>query len=446
LVRREGFDYRRLRHAICRIDFQMIAGMDVTQQQQRLTIADRDSAERKQVVLVRSATIEPYKIDVAAEVLSDLRQRLARTRWSYQVEGTGWEAGTDLHYLKELVHYWRDTYDWRKRETALNQFAHFKTEVDGAGIHFIHERGKGPHPFPLLLTHGYPDSFCRFVKIIPMLTDPESFGGEAEDAFDVVVPDLPGYGFSDKPTKPGTIFRVNDLWAHLMTDQLGYKRFGAHGGDWGGTVTEQLARSHSDCVAAIHLTDVPFGHLFQKPDDATSAEKRLFERNEEWLRKEGAYALIQSTKPQSLAHGLNDSPTGLAAWMVEKFRSWSDCGGDIESRFTKDELLTHIMIYWATESIGTSFLPYWDFANAGALTWIKEGLKKWTGSSKVPAAFALFPKDISQPPREWAERFFNVQRWTQMERGGHFAAMEEPELLAGDMREWFRPFRGRPPA
>jgi pimeloyl-ACP methyl ester carboxylesterase len=390
---------------------------------------------------MKNDEMKALRIEVAPEVLSDLQQRLKNTRWSCQLEGTNWDAGTNLDYLKELVDYWQNTYDWQKQESALNQFAHFKTEVDGIGIHFIHERGKGPNPFPIILTHGYPDSSYRFAKIIPLLTDPESFGGRAEDAFDVVVPDLPGYGFSDKPTKNGMIFRVNDLWARLMTHKLGYQKFGAHGGDWGSTVTEQLARSHPDSVVAIHLTDVPFGHIFQKPNDPSSAEKKFFRNNEQWLQKEGAYALIQSSKPQSLAPGLNDSPAGLASWIVEKFRAWSDCDGNIESRFTKDELLTHIMIYWVSESIGASFLPYYDYANASALTWMKEGVKKWTDSSTVPAAFALFPKDISQPPREWAERFFNVQRWTEMASGGHFAAMEEPELLVKDIRTWFRTFR-----
>lgn len=385
--------------------------------------------------------ISPFNIYVDPEVLSDLLRRLRNTRWSYQVEGAGWNAGTDLEYLRELANYWQDAYDWRKHEAALNKFAHFKTKVEDIGIHFIHERGKGPNPFPLILTHGYPDSFYRFTKIIPMLTDPESFGGRAEDSFDVIVPDLPGYGFSDKPPKEGTVFRVNDLWAQLMTDKLGYKKFGAHGGDWGSTVTEQLARSHADSCVAIHLTDVPFGHILQKPDDPSPVESKFFKHSDEWLQKEGAYALIQSTKPESLAQGLNDSPTGLAAWLVEKFRTWSDCGGNVETRFTKDELLTNIMIYWATETIGPSFLTYYDFANASAFAWIKEGMKKWVGSSKVPAAFAIFPKDISHPPREWAERFFNVQRWTEMPRGGHFAAMEEPELLAEDIRDWFRAYR-----
>jgi pimeloyl-ACP methyl ester carboxylesterase len=390
---------------------------------------------------VKVETLNKFIIDVPPSVLSDLRQRLKNTRWSHQIEGTNWDAGTDLDYLRELVNYWIDEFNWRDQESALNELDHFTTEIEGIGIHFVHERGKGPHPFPLILTHGYPDSFYRFAKIIPMLTDPEQFGGNADDAFDVVVPDLPGYGFSDKPPKLGTVFHVNDLWSHLMTETLGYKKYGAHGGDWGSAVTEQLARSHGDSVAAIHLTDVPFGHILQKPDDLSGEEKKFFEHNEKWIKKEGAYALIQSTKPQSLAQGLNDSPAGLAAWLVEKFRTWSDCNGNIESRFTKDELLTQIMIYWITETIGSSFLTYYDYANAGALAWIKEGMKQWVGSDKVPAAFAIFPKDISHPPREWAERFFNVQRWTEMPRGGHFAAMEEPELLAEDIRAWFRPFR-----
>jgi len=390
---------------------------------------------------LQRTTAPSFTISIAQTTIDDLRNRLARTRWTSQVDRSDWHYGTDLNYLRELTDYWRHHYDWQKHETALNQFHHFKVEIDGIGIHFIHERGKAANSFPIVLTHGYPDSFYRFAKIIPMLVDPESFGGRAEDSFDVVVPDLPGYGFSDKSTTDGTLFQVNDLWVHLMTKTLGYQKFGAHGGDWGSTVTEQLAQNHSDLVVAIHLTDVPFGHLFQKPDDPTSAEKKFFEKNEKWLQKEGAYALIQSTKPHSLAAALNDSPAGLAAWLVEKFRTWSDCNGEIESRFTKDELLTHIMIYWVTESIGSSFLPYYEYANASALTWTKESLKKFVGSSKVPAGFAQFPKDISHPPREWAERFFNVQRWTEMTRGGHFAAMEEPALLAEDIRAFFRPFR-----
>jgi pimeloyl-ACP methyl ester carboxylesterase len=391
--------------------------------------------------MMDAADFTPFRIDISAEVLRDLNSRLDGTRWQPGLKGRNWNAGTNPDYLKELARYWRGGYDWRRQEAYLNGFHHFTTHFDEAEIHFVHEQGKGPNAFPILLTHGYPDSFYRFVKIIPMLTDPESFGGQAEDSFDVVVPDLPGFGFSGKPTKPGTIFHVNDLWARLMNETLGYKRFGAHGGDWGSTVTEQLARSHSDAVAAIHLTDVPFWHLFQKPSDPSPAEAKFFSHNDNWLQTEGAYALIQSTKPESLAQGLCDSPTGLAGWLVEKFRAWSDCHGDIESRFTKDELLTNIMIYWVTESIGSSFLPYYDYASASAFEWMKEGIKKWVRSSQVPAAFAIFPKDISQPPREWAERFFKVQRWNEMPHGGHFAALEEPELLVEDLRAWFRTFR-----
>ena len=384
--------------------------------------------------------ITPFKIQVDEEKLSELRRRLQNARWPYQIPDSDWRSGTDVEYLKELVQYWLDGFDWREQEASLNRFAQFTTDVEGTTIHFVHERGNGPKPFPLILTHGWPDSFYRFYKLIPRLTDPAAFGGRADDAFDVVVPSLPGYAFSEKPGEHGSIFRVNDLWATLMKDKLGYQRFGAHGGDWGGTVTEHLGRGHSDCVAAMHLTDVPFFHIFNKVKDPSVAEAKYFEHNRDWMQTEGAYASLQSTRPMSLAPAMNDSPAGLAAWIIEKFRLWSDCGGDIESRFTKDELLTNIMLYWVTDSASTSFLPYYDFANASAFTWIKESIKSW-GACKVPAAFAMFPKDISHPPREWAERFFNVQRWTEMPRGGHFAAMEEPELVAADLRDWFRQFR-----
>jgi len=387
------------------------------------------------------AKLNSFRIAISDEVIADLHLRLAHVRWPTLPHGAGWKAGTEPEYLRQFVDYWQRSYDWRAHEARLNGFMHFKATVHDIGVHFIYERGKGPNPMPIILTHGYPDSFCRFLKLIPMLTDPASYGGQPQDAFDVIVPDLPGYGFSDKPQTLGTIFRVHDLWAQLMTEILGYNKFVAHGGDWGSTVTEQLARSHPDAVLAIHLTDVPFGHLYQKPDDLSSEEKRFMKENEEWMQKKGAYALIQSTKPNSLSPGLNDSPVGLAAWMIEKFRSWSDCDGKLESRFTKDELLTHVMVYWTTQSIATSFLPYFEYANASALTWIKESIKNWIGQCKVPAAFARFPKDISSPPREWAARFFDVQRWTEMPRGGHFAAMEEPQLLAEDLRTWFRQFR-----
>jgi pimeloyl-ACP methyl ester carboxylesterase len=383
----------------------------------------------------------PFAIHMDDDVLSDLRDRLERTRWPQAIEPENWTYGTSANYLNALADYWRTTFDWRKQEASLNRFDHYRAEVDGFALHFIHARGSGDRPLPIVLTHGYPDSFVRFLKIIPMLTQPEAHGGDAGDAFDVVVPSLPGYGFSAIPDKKGFTFHIGELWHRLMTKTLGYERFAAHGGDWGSTVTEQLARGHGASLVGIHLTDVPFWHLFQKPKDASSAERAFFARNDDWIPKEGAYALIQGSRPFSLAPGFNDSPIGLAAWIVDKFHAWSDCRGDVETRFTKDELLTNIMIYWATGTIGSSFLPYYDFTNSGALTWMVEAFKQWTGSSDVPTAFALFPKDISQPPREWAERFFNVQRWTRMPRGGHFAAMEEPGLLVDDIRAFFRPLR-----
>jgi pimeloyl-ACP methyl ester carboxylesterase len=257
----------------------------------------------------------------------------------------------------------------------------------------------------------------------------------------VVVPSLPGYAFSGPLQKEGGTFGVGALWHELMTKGLGYSRYGAQGGDWGGVVTEQLARSQASSVIGIHMTDVPFWHLFNEPSNLSADEEKFFAASKKWQKEEGAYAMIQGTRPQTLAEGLNDSPAGLAAWLVEKFQRWSDYGGDFEGRASKDELLTNVMLYWATQTIGTSFLPYYDFMNAGGGRWMLEMAKAWFGSSSVPAAFALFPHDLSHPPREYAARFFNVQRWTQMPRGGHFAAMEEPELLAEDIRAFFRPLR-----
>jgi microsomal epoxide hydrolase len=383
----------------------------------------------------------PFNVEIAQQVLDDLQRRLANTRWTDEIDNADWSRGANLAYLQSLVRYWKTDFDWRAQEQAINRFAHFRSDIDGTRIHFIHERGKGRHCLPIVLTHGFPDSFLRFAQIIPLLTDPAAHGADPDDAFDVVVPSLPGYGFSGRPETPGMLFKVADLWAILMTQRLGYTRFAAHGGDWGSTVTEHLARSHSDAVIGIHITDVPFFHLFEKPKNLTAKEQKLIEQTQQWTQKQGSYALIQGSKPQTLSYGLNDSPVGLAAWIVDKFRDWSDCDGDVESSFTKDQLLTNITLYWVTETIGSSFRFYFDAGNAGAMTWIVELVKKWTGSSKVPTGFARFPHDIHPPPREWVERFFNVQHWTDMPRGGHFTAMEEPELLAEDIRAFFRPLR-----
>ncbi|HTA94418.1 MAG TPA: epoxide hydrolase [Polyangiaceae bacterium] len=386
-------------------------------------------------------SVQPFEVKISDAVLADLRGRLASARLPEAPEAADWGSGTSPAFLRRLVQHWQTGFDWRAQEAAINRFAQFRAPVAGLEIHFIHERGRGRAPLPLILTHGYPDSFLRFSKLIPLLTDPAAHGGDAADSFDVVVPSMPGYGFSQAPERDGFTFQIGDLWHKLMTDVLRYERFGAHGGDWGSTVTEHLARSHDRSVIGIHLTDVPFWHTFQKPKDLSPAEEQCLVRTSEFMLKEGAYAMIQGTRPQTLAQGLMDSPIGLAAWLVEKFQSLSDCGGDVEARFSMDELLTNIMIYWVTGTIGSAFLPYYDFTHAGALRWILETAKGWVGSSKVPTGLAIFPRDPSQPPREWAERFYNVQRYTLLPRGGHFAALEEPELLAQDLRAFFRPLR-----
>ena len=380
-------------------------------------------------------SVDQFEVSVTQDTLADLRGRLAATRWPDEVSGAGWDYGANLAYMRELVDYWRDGFDWRAQEKAINRLGHFRAEVDGFGIHFIHERGKGPDPMPLVLTHGWPDSFFRFHKLVPMLTDPARYGGDPADSFDVVVPSLPGYGFSDRPTERGfTVERTADLFAKLMSEELGYRRFGAHGGDVGSGVTEKLASAHADSLIGIHLTDVPYWHLFTIPQEGLSeAERDYLEAGRRWQMEEGAYALIQSTKPQTPAYALNDSPAGLAGWIVEKFRSWSDCDGEVEKRFTKDELLANVMIYWATETINSSFRVYYETQHNPP-----ELLPEYI---RVPTGVAIFPKDIVPAPREFAERFFEVQRWTEMPRGGHFAAMEEPELLAEDLRAFFRPLR-----
>jgi len=381
--------------------------------------------------------VQPFKIEVPEETLADLKERLAQTRWPDELPGTGWDYGTNMAYLKELVDYWQNSFDWRAQEEAINRFSHFKADVDGLGIHFIHQKGVGPDPMPLVLTHGWPGSFFEMSKITPLLADPASHGGDASDAFHVVTPSMPGYGFSDHPTKPGMhVLRVSDLWVKLMKDGLGYDRFGAQGGDWGASVTAYLGFAYPENLIGIHLTSMvrPTPYMGPGSTPLSEAEQALLKQREEWMQAEGGYSHIQGTKPQTLSYGLNDSPVGLAAWLVEKYRSWSDCGGDVESRFTKDELLTTITIYWAAQIINSSTRLYYETARH---PWdMKQGER-----ISVPAAMAVFPGEISLPPREWGERSYNVQRWTEMPCGGHFAALEEPERLAEDIRAFFRPLR-----
>lgn len=378
--------------------------------------------------------VHPFEIHIADEQLVDLRDRLARTRWTDEVEDAGWDYGTNRGYLRSLVEYWRRQYDWRAQETALNRFNHIRINIDGFGVHAIHERGKGANALPIIVTHGWPGTFYQLIKIIPLLTDPVAHGGREDDVFDVVVPSLPGFGFSDRPTQRGwTNSRTADLWVRLMTEELGYETFIAQGGDFGSAVTESIARHHPDSLRGIHITDVPYGHIF-RVEDPTEEEQAYIEAGTAWFKEEGAYGAIQSTKPQTLAYGLNDSPVGLAAWIVEKFRSWSDCGGDVERSYEKDELLTNISIYWLTQTINSSMRGYYESGH-------QEPPADGDARIEVPAGLAIFPKDLIVPPRHFAERVFNVQRWTEMPRGGHFAAMEEPELLVEDIRAFCRQFR-----
>ncbi|MBI1817335.1 MAG: epoxide hydrolase [Deltaproteobacteria bacterium] len=381
--------------------------------------------------------IEPFRINVPDHVLDDLKQRLARTRFPDEVNDADWSYGTDLAYLKELVEYWRTRYDWRAAERALNQLHHFRSDIEGLGVHFIHERGVGPKPLPLLISHGWPGSVVEFLKIIGPLTDPARHGGDAADAFDVVAPSLPGYGFSDHPRSPGMHpGKMADVFAALMA-QLGYTRYGAQGGDWGAIITTCLGSQHAKQLAGIHLNMV----VAFPPDEANPGDGlneaeivRLMEM-QRFMREETGYQQIQGTKPQTLGYALNDSPAGLAAWIVEKFRTWTDCNGNVESRLSKDEMLTNITIYWVTETAPSSIRLYCEAMRSGLFP--PRGIR-----IDVPTGCAIFPKELFKPPRAWAEKVYDVQRWTEFESGGHFAAMEEPQALVDDIRAFFRPLRG----
>jgi pimeloyl-ACP methyl ester carboxylesterase len=382
--------------------------------------------------------IQPFNINIDQTILDDLKARIAKARWTDEIDNAKWEAGTNEGYLRELCSYWESKFDWKANETRLNSFSHFKSTIDGTQLHFIHQKGKGARSVPLLLVHGYPDSFIRFMKLIPFLTAADNNGF----CFDMVVPSIPGYGFSEIPSKKGmNPKKIAGLFAELMEKELGYSRFLAHGGDWGTSIIEQLALYHPDLLLGIHLTDVPFRHGMAPLDNPSKAEEKFQKKTQMWVQTEGAYASIQSTKPQSLAYGLNDSPIGLAAWIIEKFYDWSDNDGNLENVFTKDELLTNLTIYWATQTINSSFRLYYEAIQAIMQARYNPLVKlnpfdKTGDRTEVPTAFALFPKDISRPPREYAERFFNVERWTEMPSGGHFAALEQPEALAKDIREF----------
>ncbi|HEY1912101.1 MAG TPA: epoxide hydrolase [Vicinamibacterales bacterium] len=377
--------------------------------------------------------IAPFTIHVSDQTLRDLKSRLRQTRFPEELAGTGWTYGTDLAYLKSLVAYWRDVYDWRAAERKLNQLPQFKTTIDGIDVHFIHQRSKVPGAFPLALTHGWPGSVYEFTKVIGPLTDPVTHGGHAEDAFDVVAISLPGFGFSSKPTTPGySPERMGHIIATLMA-RLGYTRYGLQGGDWGGIISRLVAIDDAPHVAGLHLNfclaGPPPGGA---PMDGVPAEEaQLYQARESYMVNERAYQQIQGTKPQTLGFSLDDSPAGLAAWIVEKFHAWCDCDDNIESRFSKDDLLTNIMLYWVTGTGSSSTRIYYENRVA----------RPNPARVTVPTACALFPKEISVPPRKWVEARYNLTRWTVMPKGGHFAALEQPQLLIDDVRAFFRGLR-----
>ena len=384
--------------------------------------------------------IEPFTIDVPDEALADLRERLERARLPDEPEGVGWRLGMNQAYLTQLIEYWRDEFDWRAQERRLNGLEQFKTRIDGLDIHFVHRRSPEPDAFPLILTHGWPGTFAEFAKVIGPLTDPVAHGGRAEDAFHVVAPSIPGYGFSDRPPRLGYgRDRTGAIFAELMA-RLGYERYGTQGGDLGAGISRWLAANDAEHVAGLHLNlcsaEPP------DPDDPTAgvpAEEvaLMRERAAFWTDEERGYSHMQGTKPQTLGYSLNDSPVGLAAWIVEKYRSWCDCDGNPETRFSKDELLTTLTIYWVTETATSAARYYYEGRHGGSAPEPER--------IEVPTACAAYPGEFRFTPRRWLEARYNLVRFTRMPSGGHFAASEEPELFVEDLRAFFRELGVRSP-
>jgi pimeloyl-ACP methyl ester carboxylesterase len=374
----------------------------------------------------------PFRVEVEDEVIADLRRRIAATRWPRPAPGPAWSQGTDLDYLREFLSFWGGEFNWTAQQQILNQQHHFEAVLDGVTVHFIHERARSGAGVPLILTHGWPSSFLEYLALTPFLTDPASHGIDGP-AFDVVIPSLPGYSFSARPDTVGVNYAyVARLWHQLM-DGLGYDLYGAHGGDFGSGVSALMALQAPERVLGLYLTNLEIGPVDPGDRPWTAAEKTFLADRERWDLTERGYSSIQATKPQSLGYGLSDSPAGLAAWLIEKWRSWTDSGGDPVDRLSREFLATLLTIVWATNCITTSMRDYFD--------------NRWHGVEldaqsfvSVPTAVANFNHQFIQeaaPPREWVERLYNVQRWTQMPAGGHFAPVEEPRLVAEDMAAFF---------
>ena len=375
---------------------------------------------------------QPFELHVGDSALGDLRDRLARVRFPDEAPATPWSFGTSVDFMRELVAHWRDHYDWRTTESALNALPQFKTRIEGIDVHYIHVEGRGPKPTPLLLSHGWPGSVLEFMKLVPLLTDPAAHGGDAADAFTVVAPSLPGYTLSFAPNQRRCA--LPDIAAMFDTLMLGmgYDRYAAQGGDWGSFVTAWLGAHRPAHLIGIHLNLLPLRRdaaVFTNPDDD---ERRYLRELEVFLKEETGYQWIQGTRPQTLAFALADSPVGLAAWFVEKYRAWTDCDGDPRNALTMDEMLGNICLYWFTNCIGASFWPYYARMH---------GPWPIDGRIDVPTGYAEFPREILRPPRASAEHVFNIRRWTVMPKGGHFAALEQPRLLADDIRAFFRALR-----
>ncbi|MCW1840512.1 epoxide hydrolase family protein [Prosthecomicrobium hirschii] len=379
------------------------------------------------------ATIEPFRLHVHDRDIADLKTRLRLTRFPDQAPEAPWAFGTDLAFMHRVVEHWRDRFDWRAEEARLNAFPQFMTEIDGIPVHFLHVAGKGPNPMPLLLSHGWPGSVFEFLDIIPRLTDPARFGGDPADAFTVVAPSLPGYGLSFRPgQKRYDLAMIVAVFAELM-QRLGYPRYGAQGGDWGSFITSRLACDHPDRLAGIHLNLLPLRRDTAGIDARTEDETRYLAELAHFLKENTGYQWIQGTRPQTLAYGLTDSPAGLAAWILEKFRAWSDCKGDPTSILSLDRLLGNVSFYWFTGTIGSSFWPYYARMHG-----------PWPIGARidVPMGYAQFPTEILKPPRSMAERVYaDIRRWSVMPEGGHFAAMEQPEALAHEITAFFRGLR-----
>ncbi|TXS46733.1 epoxide hydrolase [Streptomyces sp. uw30] len=389
-------------------------------------------------------SVRPFRLDIPQSDLDDLHDRLDRTRWPDEIPGAGWAYGVPTDYLRDLVRHWRHTYDWRAAEARLNEWPQFMTTIDGANVHFAHVRSPEPDATPLIITHGWPGSIVEFLDVVGPLADPAAHGGDPADAFHVVVPSIPGFGLSGPTTEPGwEAGRVADAWAELM-HRLGYERFGAQGGDWGAAISRELGRAHSERVIGVHLNLLPGAQAATEPTsqelDALSPEEQeraltSWRRWAAWSRDGIGYYHQQATRPQTLAYGLSDSPVGQLAWIVEKFREWTDSKELPEEAIDRDRMLTNVMLYWLTGTAGSSARIYYERAHP------RRRVAKPSEPSSAPTALALFPAEPQIPLRHKAERTENLVRWTEFDRGGHFAAMEEPDLVVGDVRAFFRQLR-----